>query len=192
MIRECRRRLAIYRRQVNNDWMGYSARVASSVLFVAELDRSVNFYRDLFGCVETPRAGEAALLLASGGFLLYLIERGKRAEHQSGGLGYHLLMWATDTIEGLKYFEQTLKEMGRYTENHTAGGVTFAEGRALGGLRVIVARLDPQKSPLWSSKPVHLSPPRGHGRCRRPLRRRDEGLLVQSGSAASCSRSCSG
>jgi hypothetical protein len=92
--------------------MGYSTRVASSVLFVAELDRSVNFYWDLFGCVETPRSGEAALLLAPGGFQLYLIERGKRAEHHSGGLGRHLLMWATDTAQGLKYFEQTLKGDG--------------------------------------------------------------------------------
>jgi hypothetical protein len=128
--------------------MGYSTRVASSVLFVAELDRSVNFYWDLFGCVETPRSGEAALLLAPGGFQLYLIERGKRAEHHSGGLGRHLLMWATDTAQGLKYFEQTLKEMGRYTETHTAGGVTSAEGRDPDGLRVIVAHSDPSEKPL--------------------------------------------
>jgi catechol 2,3-dioxygenase-like lactoylglutathione lyase family enzyme len=127
--------------------MGYSARVASSVLFVAELDRSVNFYRDLFGCVETLRSGEAALLLAPGGFQLYLIERGKRAEHHSGGLGHHLLMWATDTAQGLKYFEQTMKEMGRYTETHTSGGVTFAEGRDPDGFRVIVAHPDPSERP---------------------------------------------
>ena len=59
----------------------------------------MTFYRDLFGCVETLRSGEAALLLAPGGFLLYLIERGKRAEHHSGGLGHHQLIWATDTAQ---------------------------------------------------------------------------------------------
>ncbi|MDQ1058322.1 hypothetical protein QFZ23_002223 [Arthrobacter globiformis] len=139
--------LAISRGQVNNDWMGYSARVASSVQFVAELDRSVNFYRDLFRCEETIRSGEAALLLAPGGFQLYLIERGKREERHSGGLGHHLLMWATDTAEGLKYFEQTLKEMGRYTETRTAGGITVVEGRDPDGIPVMVAHPDPSEKP---------------------------------------------
>ncbi|MFC9351731.1 VOC family protein [Arthrobacter sp. NPDC057013] len=127
--------------------MGYSARVASSVQFVAELDRSVNFYRDLFRCEETIRSGEAALLLAPGGFQLYLIERGKREERHSGGLGQHLLMWATDTAEGLKYFEQALKEMGRYTETRTAGGITVVEGRDPDGIRVMVAHPDPSERP---------------------------------------------
>lgn len=128
--------------------MGYLAKVASSVQFVAELDRSVNFYRDLFGCEVSLRSeGDAALLLAPGGFQLYLIERGQRAERHPGGLGHHLLMWATETAQGLKYFEQTLKEMGRYTETHTAGGVTFVEGRDPDGIRVIVAHPDPSERP---------------------------------------------
>jgi Glyoxalase/Bleomycin resistance protein/Dioxygenase superfamily len=127
--------------------MAYSARVASSVQFVAELDRSVNFYRDLFRCKETIRSGEAALLLAPGGFQLYLIERGEREDHYSGGLGHHLLMWATDTAEGLNYFEQTLKEMGRYTETRTAGGITVVEGRDPDGIRVMIAHPDPSEKP---------------------------------------------
>ena len=49
---------------------------------------------------------------------------------------------------GLKSFEQTLNGMGRYTETHTAGGVTFAEGRDPGGLRVIDAHPDPSEKPL--------------------------------------------
>lgn len=147
VVSESRLKLAIYGPQVNNDWMGYSARVASSVQFVAELDRSVNFYRDLFGCEETIHSGDAALLLAPGGFQLYLIERGKRAQHYPSGIGHHLLMWATDTAQGLRYFEQTLKEMGRYTETHTAGGVTFVEGRDPDGIRVIVAHPDPSEKP---------------------------------------------
>ncbi|WP_416416159.1 VOC family protein [Paenarthrobacter aromaticivorans] len=128
--------------------MMYSARVASAVLFVAELGRSVNFYRGLFGCkVSLQSEGDAALLLAPGGFQIYFIERGKRAERYPGGLGNHLLMWATETSEGLKAFEQTLKEMGRYTETHTAGGVTFVEGRDPDGMRVIVAHPDPSERP---------------------------------------------
>ena len=136
--------LAFCVRRVNNDWMEYFARVASSVLFVTELERSVSFYRDLFGCEVTLRSeGEAALLLAPGGFQLYLIERGRHAEHHPGGLGHHLLMWAADSPEGLRFFEQSLKAAGRYTGTHSAGQVTFVEGRDPDGIRVVVAHPDP-------------------------------------------------
>ena len=127
--------------------MGYSAKVASSVLFVSELDRSVNFYRDLFGCEVTLRSGEAALLLTPAGFQLYIIERGKHAELHPGGLGHHLLMWATDSAQGLEYFEQALKDAGSYTDTHTAGEVTFVEGRDPDGLRVVIAHPDPAQRP---------------------------------------------
>jgi catechol 2,3-dioxygenase-like lactoylglutathione lyase family enzyme len=127
--------------------MGYSAKVASSVLFVSELDRSVTFYRDVFGCEVTLRSDDAALLLTPGGFQLYIIERGKRAERHPGGLGHHLLMWATESAQGLEYFEQALKDAGRYTGTHTAGDVTFVEGRDPDGLRVVIAHPDPAQRP---------------------------------------------
>lgn len=65
--------------------VGCSARVTSSVVFVSELGRSVAFYRDIFFCevrIETPGA---ALLLAPGGFQIYLIAKGTRASHPVGG-----------------------------------------------------------------------------------------------------------
>ena len=127
--------------------MEYSAKVASSVLFVSELERSVTFYRDLFRCEETLRSHDAALLLAPGGFQLYIIERGKRAAHHPGGLGFHLLMWSTDSARGLEYFEQALKDAGSYTDTHTAGEVTFVEGRDPVGLRVVIAHPDPAQRP---------------------------------------------
>ena len=127
--------------------MEYSAKVASSVLFVSELERSVTFYRDLFRCEETLRSHDAALLLAPGGFQLYIIERRKRAAHHPGGLGFHLLMWSTDSARGLEYFEQALKDAGSYTDTHTAGEVTFVEGRDPDGLRVVIAHPDPAQRP---------------------------------------------
>lgn len=138
--------LAFCGRRVNNDCMEYLARVASSVLFVTELERSVSFYRDMFGCEVSLRSeGEAALLLAPGGFQLYIIERGRHAEHHPAGLGHHLLMWAVDSPEGLRFFEQALKVAGRYTGTHSAGEVTFVEGRDPDGIRVVVAHPDPAR-----------------------------------------------
>jgi catechol-2,3-dioxygenase len=127
--------------------MEYSAKVASSVLFVSELERSVVFYRDLFRCEVTLRSHDAALLLTQGGFQLYIIERGKRAVHHEGGLGHHLLMWSTDSARGLEHFEQALKDAGSYTDTHTAGEITFVEGRDPDGLRIVIAHPDPAQRP---------------------------------------------
>jgi hypothetical protein len=107
----------------------------------------VSFYRDLFECEVTLRSTEAALLLTGEGFQLYIIERGKRAERHPGGLGHHLLMWATDSAKALEHFEQALKDAGRYTGTHTAGDVTFVEGRDPDGLRVVIAHPDPAQRP---------------------------------------------
>jgi catechol 2,3-dioxygenase-like lactoylglutathione lyase family enzyme len=127
--------------------MEYSAKVASSVLFVSELDRSVIFYRDLFGCDLSLRSDDAALLLTPGGFQLYIIERGKHAALHPGGLGHHLLMWSTDSARGLEYFEQALKDAGSYTGTHTAGDVTFVEGYDPDGIRIVIAHPDPAQRP---------------------------------------------
>lgn len=117
------------------------------VLYVSELDRSVNFYRDLFECEVTLRSAEAALLLTAEGFQLYIIERGKHAQRHPSGLGYHLLVWATESHQGLERLQQTLQEMGSYVDIHKAGDVTFVEGRDPDGLRVIIAHPDPAQQP---------------------------------------------
>ena len=139
--------LAKYVFGVNNGPMGYPAKPASSVLYVSELHRSVAFYRDLFGCEVTLRSPEAALLLAAEGFQLYIIERGKRAQRHPSGLGYHLLMWATDNLQDLQSLAQSLQESGSYVNTHTAGDVTFVEGRDPDGLRVVIAHPDPAQQP---------------------------------------------
>ena len=61
--------------------------MTSSVLLVSRLDRSIEFYRQVFSCTVTIREHGAALLLAPDGFQIYLIARGTRAEHPSGGIG---------------------------------------------------------------------------------------------------------
>jgi catechol 2,3-dioxygenase-like lactoylglutathione lyase family enzyme len=139
--------LAICANRVNNGSMGYPAKPASSVLYVSELDRSVTFYRDLFECKVTLRSAEAALLLTAEEFQLYIIERGKHAQRHPSGLGYHLLMWATESSQGLERLRQALHDTGSYVDTHEAGGVTFVEGRDPDGLRVIIAHPDPAQQP---------------------------------------------
>lgn len=127
--------------------MEYIAKVASSVVFVSELDRSVAFYRDVFACQVALREREAALLLTPGGFQLYLIAKGHEAQHPSGGIGHEFLTWATDSAESLEHFEQVLKDCGSYGDTHTIGGVRFVEGHDPDGIRIVIAHPSPEQRP---------------------------------------------
>lgn len=92
--------------------MNQQANVASCVIFVRELGRSVAFYSEVFGCKTAIREEDGALLLAPGGFQIYPIAKGDRAPHPVGGLGDQHLMWATDDAEGLAQFEAVLTKRG--------------------------------------------------------------------------------
>jgi hypothetical protein len=89
---------------------GATTRVSSSVLFVSRLNRSIEFYRNVFSCTATIHYPDAALLLAPDGFQIYLIARGTRAEHPSGGIGLQYLIWAVDSDADLRNIAQALQE----------------------------------------------------------------------------------
>ena len=127
--------------------MEHVARIASSVMFVTELDRSEAFYCDVFGCEVAIRNPDAALLLAPGGFQLYLIERGSRAQHPLEGIGLQYLMWSTESAEALEHIEKVLKDHGVHTSTRTSGGVTFVGGRDPDGIRVVIAHPSPEELP---------------------------------------------
>lgn len=67
--------------------------LASAVMFVGDLDRSVAFYQDLLGLEATARDDDAALLVSPGGYQLYLRTMGERAPHFSGNIGIQFLIW---------------------------------------------------------------------------------------------------
>lgn len=125
----------------------FTAKIASSVIFVTDLDRSVEFYRDVFSCENAIREQGAALLLTPGGFQIYLISRGDREEHPTGGIGHEFLMWAVDTPEALEHFAQALRDRGHYVDTHTSGGVQFVEGHDPDGIRVVIEHPSPQQRP---------------------------------------------
>lgn len=126
--------------------MEYTAQVSSSVIFVSELDRSLAFYRDVFACEVAIHEPDAALLLAPGGFQIYLVARGGR-DHPTGGIGHGYLMWSTDSPEGLDHFTGILRTYGHDTDTHVSGGVRFVEGRDPDGIRVVIAHPSPKQRP---------------------------------------------
>ena len=138
--------------QVEKNGVECSARVTSSVVFVAELQRSTEFYRDIFSCEVKIRTPGAALLLAPGGFQIYLIARGTKAAHPVGGIGVQYLMWAVDTAAALADLEQAIKDRGGRTSRtytYASGGVSFLESRDPDGIRILVAYPSPERLPRW-------------------------------------------
>lgn len=129
------------------------ARVASSVVFVADLERSVRFYRDVFGCKVAVEELDAALLLAPAGFQIYLRARGAGAQHALGGLGVQYLTWTTDSEEGLRHFERVLRDHHSYFGTHASGGVSFVEGRDPDDVPVIIAYPSPEQLPRHMLNP---------------------------------------
>jgi catechol 2,3-dioxygenase-like lactoylglutathione lyase family enzyme len=127
--------------------MEHGARVTSSVIFVSNIDRSVDFYREVFACQVTIQEPEAALLLAPGGFQIYLIGRSTRTPHPSGGIGPQYLIWAVDSADDLQQLEQALRRCGRVTDSYTSGGVAFIAGRDPDGIRILMAHPSPDKLP---------------------------------------------
>jgi catechol 2,3-dioxygenase-like lactoylglutathione lyase family enzyme len=127
--------------------MEHAARVTSSVIFVSDIDRSVDFYRDVFACEVTIRDPEAALMLAPGGFQIYLIGRSARTPHPSGGIGPQFLIWAVNSAGDLQELERALRRFGRITHTYTSGGVTFLAGRDPDGIRILMAHPGPDKVP---------------------------------------------
>jgi catechol 2,3-dioxygenase-like lactoylglutathione lyase family enzyme len=125
----------------------YVARVTSSVVFVSMLDRSIEFYRDVLACEVTIRDRDAALLLAAGGFQLYLIARGTRAPHPSQGIGLQYLIWAVEDDAQLRDVARAIEHRGGRTTTHTNGGVNFVAGRDPDGIRILIAHPSPQKLP---------------------------------------------
>jgi len=126
---------------------GAAARVTSSVLFVSRLDRSIEFYRQVFSCSVSIRENEAALLLAPDGFQIYLIARGTRAEHPSGGIGLQHLIWAVDSDAALRDIAQALQDRVGRTHGYSSGGVSFLEARDPDGIRILVAHPSPDTLP---------------------------------------------
>ena len=124
-----------------------AARVTSSVLFVSRLDRSIEFYRDVFSCTVTIHERDAALLLAPGGFQIYLIARGGAAEHPSGGIGLQYLIWAVDSGAELRDMARVLRDHAGPSDIYTSGGVSFLAARDPDGIRILVAHPSPETLP---------------------------------------------
>jgi catechol 2,3-dioxygenase-like lactoylglutathione lyase family enzyme len=151
---------------------GGTAKVASSLMTVSDLARSVNFYCDVFACRVAVHEQDTALLLTPGGFQIYLHSKGPSRRPRVGATGVQYLMWATDSQAELLRISQRLFAYDVATFSYTENGVTFVEGCDPDGGRVLVAYPSP------SQLPREVIAPRLRGRIRSLRRRLRAGVFA--------------
>jgi catechol 2,3-dioxygenase-like lactoylglutathione lyase family enzyme len=109
--------------------MAHGPWLTSVVTFVQNLDRSVNFYREVLGLEVADRSPTAALLVSGGGSHLVLRAMGSGAVHALGGVGVQYVIWAAADEEDLDRCERTLKELSAHRDSRAEGAVRAVEGR---------------------------------------------------------------
>ncbi len=126
---------------------GPNVRVASSVIRVSDLRRSVAFYCYVFEFRVAVQEHDVALLVAPSGFHLYLNSIDPSRRHDRGTIGVEFLMWATDNQAELDAIAERLRNYDPAVFTHTENGVTFVEGCDPDRIRVVVAYPSPERFP---------------------------------------------
>jgi catechol-2,3-dioxygenase len=109
-------------------------RLNHAVLYVADLERSVRFYTEVFAMAvvtREPRANAAFLRLPRSGnhHDLGLFEAAPHAApKRRGGIGLYHLAWQVDTIDELVQARRTLRDTGAYTGESSHGATKSVYG----------------------------------------------------------------
>ncbi|UOY03245.1 VOC family protein [Blastococcus sp. PRF04-17] len=108
-------------------------RLNHAVLYVADLDRSVRFYGEVFGMelvTREERFNAAFLRLPRSGnhHDLGLFGLGSAAGPRRRGVGLYHLAWQLDTVDELAEFRQRLQDAGAYTGESSHGATKSVYG----------------------------------------------------------------
>ncbi|MFD5112928.1 VOC family protein [Streptomyces sp. NPDC058391] len=125
---------------------GHGPRLASVVMFVQDLDSSVDFYRELLKMRVTVRSTTAALLVGTDGTQLYVRAVGPGADHPLGAIGIQYVIWTADSRDDLRRCERVLKDRSALVlaSEQAADGLAEVEGRDPSGLPILVAYPGPE------------------------------------------------
>jgi catechol 2,3-dioxygenase-like lactoylglutathione lyase family enzyme len=125
-------------------------RLASAVMFVRRLDRSVPFYCELLALEVVVQTPTAALLASASGSQLYLRSMGANADHPLGGIGIQYLIWTAESEEDLSRCEQVLRAYSpssQVSSEKTADGFTLVEGPGPDDVPIMVTYPGPDQAP---------------------------------------------
>ncbi|MCW2643082.1 MAG: hypothetical protein JWP76_5388 [Dactylosporangium sp.] len=124
-----------------------SVRLASVVVVVSDLRRSVAFYQPLLRYPITASDADAALLTGPDGSQLYLHQAGDSSTRRNDGLGVQWVAWTAGGPHDLDRCTELIKERGAYVGLDTSEGFTRLEGRDPDGLPVIITYPGPEQAP---------------------------------------------
>lgn len=125
-----------------------SARLGSAVMFVRELDRSVDFYSGVLGLSVVDRSPTAALLSSPAGAQLILRAMGGHAAHPLGAVGLQYVTWTAASEAALQGVEHALRQRGAHRETRSGAGHTVVEGRDPDDVVVMASYPGPDVAPL--------------------------------------------
>jgi catechol-2,3-dioxygenase len=128
--------------------MAEGARLGSVVMFVQDLDRSVNFYADLLVLQVADRNSTAALLNNADGATMILRAMGHHSPHPLGSVGVQYVVWAAAGEEDLARAERVLVARGAHRETRSHDGVSLVEGRDPDDIPVLICYPGPDQRPL--------------------------------------------
>src|SRR5262249_36095954 len=134
--------------------MAEGARVASVVMFVQDLDRSVAFYTDVLALEVADSSPTAALLSSAGGANLILRAMGRAAPHPLGSVGIQYVVWTAAGEEDLARGERALTARGGPRHD---GSLTLVEGRDPDDVPVMISY------PGTDQRPTRKLPARIYG-----------------------------
>jgi catechol 2,3-dioxygenase-like lactoylglutathione lyase family enzyme len=137
--------------------MAHGARLGSVVMFVHDLDRSVNFYTETLGLEVADRSPTAALLSNAEGTQLVLRAMGMGADRALGSVGVQYVVWTAAGKQDLERCERVLRGRGAHRETRSHGEVSVVEGRDPDDIVLIITYPGPDQVPL------HELPPRIYG-----------------------------
>lgn len=124
-----------------------SVQLASVVLFVSDLPRSLGFYQPLLNYSIVASDADAALLTGPDGSQLYLRQVGDRSTQPNDGVGVQLVAWTAGGPDDLDRCTKLLQERGAYEHRDTNEGITRLVGRDPDGLPVLITYPGPDQAP---------------------------------------------
>ncbi len=117
-------------------------------MFVQNLDRSVDFYREVLALEVSDHSPTACLLTSASGSQLIVRSMGSGGVHSLGGVGVQYVIWTAADKEDLDRCERTLKKLSAHRETRVGGPVKAVEGRDPDDIVVMIIYPGPNEVPL--------------------------------------------
>jgi CBS domain-containing protein len=125
-----------------------SVRLASVVVFVSDLARSLGFYQPLLRYPITASDADTALLTGPDGSQLYLRQVDDSSTRRNeDGVGVQLVAWTAGGLDDMDRCADLLQEGGAYERRDTCEGFARLEGRDPDGIPVVITYPGPERAP---------------------------------------------